>query len=586
MVIPRPPPPKPMTTEEILVSSPQQVFAVITLLVRLGQASSLEPMIKCLLEQRRTAAGSTTIHSTAVLDMLGEDGHSLLHWAAKRVDDLAILQLLCKHVSPATLDIPSSDSVGMRPLHWACTEGSVPHIATLLNYGADMEGKDLSGCTPLLIAAQYGHVELVGYLLQKGANGHATDNMLDTALHWAAYKGSVQVCGLLLFRGELTWTTADSFGQTPLHLAALRGHTTTVRYLLSEGTLADGRTLLYLKDKNGKTPLDLAITKNRPTVQALLRDTMDAYELKPATRLWKQGKATLRQFFSYHSWQVWMGCTTSRLDEIDDAPKFPFYVVLFYLGLYLAWYMTVFTPLNHENGMLWDLMGWHSWNILGMLVLWYSLYKTFTTNPGTLDQSSPKTPELTRIYEQTIESYADESKFTENKVPLCHTCHIARPLRSKHCRVQRKCVLLFDHFCPFVGNTVGMHNYKWFYIFLLAMVLCYIGFFITFGIYMRRLDKFDTFLFLKACFTGLPAIPAIGMLIYHTQLSMVNLTTNEHQNLGRYPYLLNEHGQYKNPFFRGVVRNFLDRFSPTEALYTLPMPQHQEHLSLLDNSIV
>ena len=84
MVIPRPPPPKPMTTEEILVSSPQQVFAVITLLVRLGQASSLEPMIKCLLEQRRTAAGSTTIHSTAVLDMLGEDGHSLLHWAAKR----------------------------------------------------------------------------------------------------------------------------------------------------------------------------------------------------------------------------------------------------------------------------------------------------------------------------------------------------------------------------------------------------------------------------------------------------------------------------------------------------------------------
>ena len=486
------------------------------------------------------------------------------------MDDRSFLQLLCAKVSPATINIASADSVGMRPLHWACTEGSVPHIATLIQHGGNLEAKDHSGCTPLLIAAQYGHVELVGYLLQQGANGQAADTSFDTALHWAAYKGSVQVCGLLLFRQQLSWTSTDAHGQTPLHLAALRGHTTTVRYLLSEGTLTEGRKVLYLPDKNGKTPLDLAITKQRPTVEALLRETMDAYELQPTTRLWKQTKATARQFFSYHSWKVWMGCTNSRADEIDEAPKFPFCVVLFYLLLYLSWYVSVFTPRDHDKGILWDLMGWHACNITAMMILWFSLYKTYTTNPGILDESSPKTAELRRLYETTIESYSDEAAFSEHKIPLCHTCHIAKPLRSKHCRVTGKCVLLFDHFCPFVGNTVGMYNYKWFYLFLLFMTLCYIGFFITFGIYMSRWSHFDTILFVEACFFALPFIPCIGMLIYHTQLSMVNLTTNEHQNLHKYSYLMNEQGRYGNPFFRGWLSNFLDRFAPTEALYTIP----------------
>jgi hypothetical protein len=64
-----------MTTAELLESSPQQIFALVCALVRLGQFSALEPMVKALLEKRK---------DDQILDMLGEDGHSLLHWAAKR----------------------------------------------------------------------------------------------------------------------------------------------------------------------------------------------------------------------------------------------------------------------------------------------------------------------------------------------------------------------------------------------------------------------------------------------------------------------------------------------------------------------
>lgn len=30
--------------------------------------------------------------------------------------------------------------------------------------------------------------------------------------------------------------------------------------------------------------------------------------------------------------------------------------------------------------------------------------------------------------------------------PVCHTCRVQKPLRSKHCKVARKCVCKFDHF--------------------------------------------------------------------------------------------------------------------------------------------
>ena len=152
----------------------------------------------------------------------------------------------------------------MTPLHWACTESSIPHVALLWKRGADVEARDASGCTPLLIAAQYGQVEVVAYLLKNGANIHAVDTSRDTALHWAAYKGSIQVCGLLAFYDTLKFTTQDVYGQTPLHLAALRGHTSVVRYILLHLSKKD-KEILFVKDKNGRTPLDLAIHKVRET---------------------------------------------------------------------------------------------------------------------------------------------------------------------------------------------------------------------------------------------------------------------------------------------------------------------------------
>ena len=85
-------------------------------------------------------------------------------------------------------------------------------------------------------------------------------------------------------------------------------------------------------------------------------------------------------------------------------------------------------------------------------------------------------------------------------------------------------------------------------------------------------------------YIGLFIVPSGGMCIYHTQLMLANLTTNEHQNVTRYKYLFNEQGQYKNLFFRGFLNNFLDRFSPSEASYTLP--NTEQEAPLVRNSLM
>ena len=28
-------------------------------------------------------------------------------------------------------------------------------------------------------------------------------------------------------------------------------------------------------------------------------------------------------------------------------------------------------------------------------------------------------------------------------------------MRSKHCSTLKKCVPMFDHYCPYIGNTIG-----------------------------------------------------------------------------------------------------------------------------------
>ncbi len=99
----------------------------------------------------------------------------------------------------AGADINAKDSQGANPLMVAVLNGHVHEVRTLVEAGADVNGRqDATGWTILMHAVTR---EIVEALLEAGADVNARDKLGNTALISASWEGYVEIVPVLLEAG-------------------------------------------------------------------------------------------------------------------------------------------------------------------------------------------------------------------------------------------------------------------------------------------------------------------------------------------------------------------------------------------------
>lgn len=71
----------------------------------------------------------------------------------------------------------------------------------------------------------------------------------------------------------------------------------------------------------------------------------------------------------------------------------------------------------------------------------------------------------------TPPGYPPDAVYITVAASICKKCIAPKPPRTHHCSVCDKCILAMDHHCPWLNNCVGYYNARYFYLFMVYMVI-------------------------------------------------------------------------------------------------------------------
>uniref|UniRef100_A0A8D0MZA4 Fibronectin type 3 and ankyrin repeat domains protein 1 n=2 Tax=Sus scrofa TaxID=9823 RepID=A0A8D0MZA4_PIG len=196
------------------------------------------------------------------VDVPNKFGFTALMVAAQR-GYTRLVKILVSHGTDVTLRSGS----GKDSLMLACYAGHLDVVKYLRRHGASWDTRDLGGCTALHWAADGGHCNVIEWMIKDGCEVDA----VDTGSGWtpllrvSAVSGNQKVASLLIDAGADV-NVKDKDGKTPLMVAVLNNHEELVQLLLDKGADAS------VKNEFGKGVLEMARVFDRQNVVSLLEE--------------------------------------------------------------------------------------------------------------------------------------------------------------------------------------------------------------------------------------------------------------------------------------------------------------------------
>ncbi|KAM6956165.1 fibronectin type 3 and ankyrin repeat domains 1 protein [Aplochiton taeniatus] len=194
-----------------------------------------------------------------------------LHRAVNMNDE----EEMAKVLQSGTVCVNVTDKLGFTPLMVAAQKGFSRIVHKLVEHGADVNMKNGSGKDSLMLACFAGQLDIVKYLRRFVVTWNSQDMGGCTPLHWAADGGHLPVIAYMIQDGcELDVRDNVSYWTPLMRVSATGGNPAVASLLISAG--ADVNT----RDKDGKTPLMVAVLNNHEELVQLLLDSGADHHVK------------------------------------------------------------------------------------------------------------------------------------------------------------------------------------------------------------------------------------------------------------------------------------------------------------------
>jgi len=151
-------------------------------------------------------------------------------------------------------------------------------------------------------------------------------------------------------------------------------------------------------------------------------------------------------------------------------------VAILLIGGCILLYFTVLLP--YYRRMRWTPDHMDAWTCIHcVLAIWLSTmvtfhyYKAVTTDAGSppvyVEQQHDVVVDMPAVFEHASISASSSPLMTSSTGPstlrVCAKCKRIKPARAHHCSMCHRCILRFDHHCPWINVRRFFHSFPYYY---------------------------------------------------------------------------------------------------------------------------